>query len=83
MAAPPDLINDPPSLICRYKDRRQGPDLFLRSPSVSVARAVAKPCKGDRRSEQEDRGVEATFISVRESKREKERPGLLPSLLLL
>lgn len=23
MAAPPDLINDPPSLICCYKDRRQ------------------------------------------------------------
>lgn len=22
MAAPPDLINDPPSLICRYKDRK-------------------------------------------------------------
>ena len=95
MAAPPDLINDPPSLICRYKDRTgKTPILFpfLRLP-VQPPRTATKPSshqatkshQARRRSEQEGQG--ATFISVLERANARKGgpppPALLPSLLLL
>lgn len=59
MAAPPDLINDPPSLICRYKDS------FLLLPLVSSLLQLGT--HGHQKSvERASRRAEQTFISVLE-----------------
>lgn len=83
MAAPPDLINDPPSLICRYKDRRQAPISF----SFSLVSALLPfATHGHQKSVDgaSRRGREQTFISVLE--RANARKGVLdtrPISLLL
>lgn len=82
MAAPPDLINDPPSLICRYKDRTQDPISFsLPSSCSSPFSFAARHARPPRR----ERSRANVYFGLGASKREKGRPpplDLPPSLSL-
>lgn len=80
MAAPPDLINDPPSLICRYKDRRQAPISFSFSllflPSSRSPRTATKSPSMERAGEVESKRL---FRSWSEQTRERASSTLVPS----
>lgn len=80
MAAPPDLINDPPSLICRYKDRRQAPISFSFSllflPSSCSPRTATKSPSMERAGEVESKRL---FRSWSEQTRERASSTLVPS----
>lgn len=80
MAAPPDLINDPPSLICRYKDRRQAPISFSFSllflPSSCSPRTATKSPSMERAGEVESKRL---FRSWSEQTQERASSALVPS----
>lgn len=65
MAAPPDLINDPPSLICRYKDRSQDPISFSLSSCFLLRH---------QRERERERWRANVYFGLGASKREKGRP---------
>lgn len=73
MAAPPDLINDPPSLICRYKDRS------LKTRSLFPFPPPPRSSPSPRRGHQGERDREQTFISVLERANAR-KGGLRPPL---